>query len=391
MVTYLLPNEPRIVQPALEQRLTEQHLLPALPELEVLLWEVRLGLDPILQAQQPVKLGKPYPLGQCLEIAEAVQVRLRSIKPAELTPNAAQGLRALRQFQQAGGSLRQVWGDLRGQYFQNAFQVGTLYIDVANDTVTPTKPKIEILPFHQADFHPIRDYLHYRQISTAYWKEPVYPNHILPDIAPFSPLILVAGDGRVKWLDQSQYMVTLTLQSRFQASVSALQDTPMPVAVFQALSQRLRDLGYQPAPSLEQGQQHALKTCQDRARKRWHANSPGVSRAIQTVLQLNRHLAQSSAPRVESSVAHPTSSKPSMSTLHEPTTPTTHLTIDGRTVDVSRLSPEAKQQLEMIRRCDQRLQELRIEELVETGNKSWRFRNSSAKVKWAKPKHWLQS
>ena len=37
-------------------------------------------------------------------------------------------------------------------------KLGTLYVDVTNDTVTPTMPKVEIMPFNQASFIPIRDF-----------------------------------------------------------------------------------------------------------------------------------------------------------------------------------------------------------------------------------------
>lgn len=150
----LLPNEPCLHLPAAEQALTEQLLLPALAELEACFLAVRAQVDPELSRLQPVKLGKAYPLGQCLEIALAVQQRLRIVDEASLPPDAASGLRAFRAYLRAGGSFRQVWGDLRGQYFQNAFQLGGLYVDVSNDTVVPTKPKVEILSFEAANFPP---------------------------------------------------------------------------------------------------------------------------------------------------------------------------------------------------------------------------------------------
>lgn len=75
----LLPSEPRILHCALQESLTARHLLPVLPALETCLLLVRAVLDLELRALQPVKRDKPYPLGLCLEIAEAMYRRLRSV------------------------------------------------------------------------------------------------------------------------------------------------------------------------------------------------------------------------------------------------------------------------------------------------------------------------
>ena len=109
----LLPNEPRILYRAQQTRLTQQYLEPYREAIEFCLKVIREQLDTALQERQPTKLGKPYPIGQCLEIAEAVQKALRSTETHTLPSFAAQGLQALRQFFKAGGTLRQVWGDCR--------------------------------------------------------------------------------------------------------------------------------------------------------------------------------------------------------------------------------------------------------------------------------------
>lgn len=223
-----LPNEPCLHLPTAELALTERHLIPALPQLEACFLAVRQQLDPELERLQPVKLGKPYPLGQCLEIALAVQKRLRTIEESSLPTEAARGLRALRGFLQAGGSFRQVWGDLRGEYFQNAFQLGSLYIDVSNDTVVPTKPKVEVLPFEAANFVSVRCFRQFRRIATSYWKDLIYPNHVLPELAPHCPLIHVSKTGRIQLHDATQYMLAMTHADAFRPSEVVLREAPMP-------------------------------------------------------------------------------------------------------------------------------------------------------------------
>lgn len=94
----LLPNEPRVIDAPRQQALTEQYLLPAIRPLMALMQGIRSSLDPVLRATQPMKWGKPYPLGQCLEISLAAKRRLRELNPATLTGEAAQGHAALAAF-----------------------------------------------------------------------------------------------------------------------------------------------------------------------------------------------------------------------------------------------------------------------------------------------------
>lgn len=212
-----LQNEPCVVKD--KAQLTERYLLPAFADLEAFFLALRTGVDLALRQTNPIKLGKPYPIGQCLGITLAVQQRLRDAGDA-LFQNAAaiRGYHTYTAFRKAGGTTRQVWGDLRGEFFQNAFQVGTLYVDVANDSVTPAKPKVEILPFAEARLMPIADFRHFSRIAAAYWKVQIYPNHVLPEYGPTCPLICITPDGKVSIAEASAYMVTMAQRSAFQAS-----------------------------------------------------------------------------------------------------------------------------------------------------------------------------
>jgi hypothetical protein len=200
----LLPSEPRIANPAHAQALSERFLTPALAEIEALLLFVRALVDPVLSTLQPQKNGKAYPLGQCLEISLAVEQRLKTLRMSDL-PDASTstkaaaiqtGFRALQVYRRQGGAIRLVWGDLRGQYFQNAFLVGIYYMDVSNDTVFATKPKVEVLPLAKTNFHRIKDYEHFKRVAQSYWGATFFPNHVLPELAPFYPWIAVFPDAR---------------------------------------------------------------------------------------------------------------------------------------------------------------------------------------------------
>lgn len=341
----LLPNEPRILDPDAQAALTERYLLPVLPELEACLLAVRRQLDPELERLQPVKLGKPYPLGQCLEIAKAVQARLRTLAESDLPADAAIGLRALRAFQRAGGDFRQVWGDLRGQYFQNAFQLGTLYVDVANDTVTPTKPKVEILPFREAQFIPIRDFGHFRQIARSYWQHEVYPNHVLPELAPHCPLIHVDGQGRIRLNEATQYMLAMTRARGFAPSEAVLSEAAMPAALFEQVCRALKDAGCRLPRSPEHGRTLALQQCRQQRAKRWHLEPARPAKVIHEAQKINRQLVR----------AHQEYLSLQQSTQGE-AMPT--ITIDNIDYELDSLSEEAKAQLQSIQFVDQELARL---------------------------------
>lgn len=344
----MLPNEPCLHLPAAERALTERHLLPVLSELEVFFLAVRRQLDPELERLQPVKLGKPYPLGQCLEIAQAVEKRLRTVAEAALPAEAAQGLRAFKAFLRTGGSLRQVWGDLRGQYFQNAFQLGGLYVDVSNDTVVPTKPKVEVLPFAAANFIPIRSFTQFRQIATSYWEDQIYPNHVLPELAPHCPLIHVSKTGSIRLHDATQYMLAMTRSEAFEPSEAVLREAPMPQAVFERVRNALQDAGWGLAATPEQGRQQALQQCRTQRAKRWHQDAARPAKIIHEARRINQQLV---------SRYHETRSQPQPT--QERIMPT--IKIDNVDYDLDSLSDDAKAQLQSIQFVDQELAKLQMQ------------------------------
>lgn len=257
----LLPNEPRVADRPRQQALTERYLMPVLPALEAFFLHLRAGLDETLPRAQPVKQGRPYPLGQCLEISLAAQRRLAVLNSAALPPAAAAGHAALVAFLGQGGDARLVWGDLRGTYFQNALLFGTLYVDVANDTVVPDKPKVEIKPLASADFRPVEDFAHYARLAASYWRARILPNHVLPALAPYCPLIVATPGAKVRIEPTSNYMIALTQARRFRPSEAALDAAPMAAGLCALLAARL-DRSTQPvARDPAEGRAAALDYC----------------------------------------------------------------------------------------------------------------------------------
>lgn len=148
-----------------------------------------------------------YPISFCLEITRHM-LKLMSRQPvaAHMT-----GLRALHDFVRAGGPVKRVWGALRGGYFQNAIQVGTFYLDVANDTVTPTKPKVEMLKMADANFNNINSFFEYARVGAAYWKARIIPNTFFPNVAPFLPAIVFDKDGSVRLEGRNSYLFPMNI------------------------------------------------------------------------------------------------------------------------------------------------------------------------------------
>lgn len=285
----LLPSEPRVVNESVQSVLTAQYLLPCLPNLHAFFLEIRTRLDPALAANQPVKNGKAYPLGQCLEITKAAGGLIARSGELTLPQQAVEGREAVLAFIAAGGSFRMVWGDLRDAYFQNAFLLGTLYVDVSNDSVDIRKPKIEILPFHDAGFRPIADFRHFARIATSYWGDQILPNHLFPAVAPYCPLLRITPDWKLQLADPSVYMISMTLADGFMPSERFLAQAPVPDDFFNALTRALdKDLAYSGSP--QNGRQRALQACRSYRSKRWHNNRKQCMQFIQNVKVLNAKL-----------------------------------------------------------------------------------------------------
>jgi len=225
MATPFLPQEIRPVT-ADQARLTAKHLTPALKDIEQLLYRLRADIDAELAPRLPAQDGKAYPYGRCLEISHAFRDHLQAQLSSRLPHR---GLRALRAFLAAGGRMDWVWGALREQYFQNAFQVGALYMDVSNDTVTVTKPKIEILPLKDANFVAIQGLDHFARVAQRYWGVTIYVNDLVPAIAPIFPMTAQFPNGAIEFMSATDYMVDYLRRDGFVQSEAFLASgTSMP-------------------------------------------------------------------------------------------------------------------------------------------------------------------
>lgn len=298
-----LPAEPGIANPERSQRLTVEYLLPNLSEIEAFLLELRRRVDRELIESSPYKYGKPYPLSQCLEISKAVKAQLETVEANQLSGPVLKGSVALRGFLGAGGEMRRVWGDLRGSYFQNAFQVGTLYIDVANDTVVPTKPKVEILPFEQSGLNAIKDYSHFARIAESYWDVNAWPNHVVPELAPLFPLLIETQGGGFELRDMGGYMMGLNLNRVFGPAEAYLSRGVLPEDVRERAARDLKPLLSGLPKSASLGRREALKTLHRYRSKRVHLDTKAQQRLTELGLSANRALSAAATARSSTQLA----------------------------------------------------------------------------------------
>ena len=206
---------------ARQQKLTERFIVPALPQLEAEFLAIRADLDADMRRRleanpaQAIK-GDPsrYPKGYCLPITIGSFERFvqRGIGSA-----GSEAFDAVWRFHQAGGVVGRIWGVLRERYFQNAMQFGSLYFDVANDTVDVRKPKIEHMPLAVSGFRNVESIADFVSIAERYWNCTILPNRYFLRMAPVAPLLRLDADReRLSLCSFSQAMHRMNIDDGFR-------------------------------------------------------------------------------------------------------------------------------------------------------------------------------
>ena len=172
----------------------------------------RTGLGAASHAIRGEATLAAYPVGFCGDIRDRVFDRLRED----------------RVFHSLAGPdvvLKKVFVLLKGIYFQNALQLGNLYVDVANDTVFTEKPKIEWariedVPFENADSWPA-----VAAVGRHYYGVELYPNLLFPLAFPSAPYFAIRASGRID-LFQAQNVIFLKDLGDGMRRAGALLDDP---------------------------------------------------------------------------------------------------------------------------------------------------------------------
>lgn len=153
----------------------------------------------------PDDLFSHYPKGCCNGITWTVFDALQL--PGQPPQSAA--LSRLREFTAAGGTFRVVWGIIRDRYFQTAFQLGTYYVDVANDTVDLLKPRTEHAPLESSGFKNVSSLGEYARIKASYHEMDVFRNDLVLRVLPYHPLIVVNHVRQTVELDTYTYIARM--------------------------------------------------------------------------------------------------------------------------------------------------------------------------------------
>lgn len=263
----LLPQQIAPVD-ARQHALTQSYLAGHTEALMAYFLGLRAQVDTVLSPKLPAAAGKDYPYGRCEEITR----ELHALLALRLRQPVAPIEHALHNFMNQGGIVRTVWGVLREQYFQNALQIGGLYIDVSNDTVDVSKPQVEILPIEASGLLAVRDLVHFRQTAERYWGASIYANHLLPTLAPLLPMVS-ASPGRLQPGLQSacDYMIALMCRDGFTQAEAWLREGPTPPTdvARTVLTRTPDDL----QPWTDRHRDEAIIACQRARAARCHANA----------------------------------------------------------------------------------------------------------------------
>ena len=163
-----------------------------------------------------------YPIGFCRHIREAVLERL----PGEPI---------FQELLKAGVVIKPVFIFLKGTYFQNALQIGNYYVDVANDTVFPEKPKLEWAPIDQVDFENLDTWPRFVAVAEHYLKVALYPNTLFPLAFPAAPFFAIRSNGRIDLLLAQHQIAIKDLGDDLRRTRALLDDNAL-------MSRRLPDV-----------------------------------------------------------------------------------------------------------------------------------------------------
>ena len=179
--------------------LTERLVIPLMPEVISAIGRARertnahfsLNASTLALSISPEVAGDSnlsvYPIGFCASIRDRVYTELSRET-------------CIRSLKAAGVVFNRVFIILKNAYFQNAIQLGNLYIDAANDTVDPGKYWLEWMPIPEVQYQNLESWPQLAEVAERYYRCRVFPNFCFPLLAPLVPLLAIRDNGRLDLL-----------------------------------------------------------------------------------------------------------------------------------------------------------------------------------------------
>ncbi len=156
------------------------------------------------------------------------------------------GFVRLKKFISKGGVFRKIWGKIDERYFQTALQIGSYYMDVANNTVELNKPPVCYSLLKDSGYATIDDLETYVSIAKSYLNADAFLNTCFPNLSPFFPLFFRSDTGFLH-LGLEHSMVELALETNLETSRSFIQKggkgtVPFPSEGTQLLNSLVRNI-----------------------------------------------------------------------------------------------------------------------------------------------------
>ncbi len=155
-----------------------------------------------------------YPIGFCRHIRDAVLAKV----PRD--PFLQEALAA-------GVVIKPIFVLLKGSYFQNALQIGNYYVDVANDTVFPEKPKLDWAPIAAVDFENVDSWQRFAAVAETYLKVALFPNLLFPLAFPAAPFFAIRSNGRIDLLVAQHQIALKDLGQNLRRTRELLDNTTL--------------------------------------------------------------------------------------------------------------------------------------------------------------------
>ena len=204
-----------------QDKFTEKHLKPLIPSIKKFFKYLRELYDEQIRELQ--KKHKPdrkkktpfsatldnYPIGYCFSITDSILKSVERMGLENILGNV---------FDVDNLILKRIYIILDDKYFQNAIQMGTLYIDVANDTVDVKKEKVVVKHLKDVNYKNFGDFEHFAIVAERYLNVKLYPNKDFPEVFDIFPLIVYSESHGYNFFDYNATMFFKNVASNFELS-----------------------------------------------------------------------------------------------------------------------------------------------------------------------------